>query len=312
MSKLSTAIRLIRTNRGVFLASVLENLNFLFPDKLYLHLLFRCKMGYWMDFDKPKTFCEKLQWLKLYNRDPLYTTLVDKFAVKKWVADKIGEEYVIPMLGAWNNANEIDFESLPNQFVLKTTNGGGGDVVICKDKSKFDKKNAAKHLNQGLKKGIYNKLREWPYKNVPPRIIAEKYIEFEKSSNNNDSSDLVDYKFFCFNGIPKFCQVIRNRNTKETIDFYDMEWNHMPFVGLNPAAKNGLNPVAKPKNLKDMISICEKLSEGFPFIRVDLYNVDGKIYFGELTFYPASGFGVLKPDEWYYKLGDMIKILCKR
>lgn len=312
MSKLSTAIRLSRSNQGAFFASVLENVNFIFPDKLYLHLLFRCKMGYWMDFDKPKTFCEKLQWLKLYNRDPLYTTLVDKFAVKKWVADKIGEEYVIPMLGAWNNANEIDFESLPNQFVLKTTNGGGGDVVICKDKPKFDKKNAAKHLNQGLKKGIYNKLREWPYKNVPPRIIAEKYIDFEKSSNNKDSSDLIDYKFFCFNGIPKFCQVIRNRNTKETIDFYDMDWNHMPFVGLNPVAKNGLNPVAMPKNLKKMISICEKLSEEFPFIRVDLYNVDGKIYFGELTFYPASGFGVFEPDEWNYKLGDMIKILCKR
>lgn len=312
MSKLSTAIRLLRFNQGTFFASILENLNFLFSDRLYLQLMFRCKMGYWMDFDKPKTFCEKMQWLKLYNRDPLYTTLVDKFAVKKWVADKIGEEYIIPMLGVWNNANEIDFEFLPNQFVLKTTNGGGGDVVICKNKSSFDKENAVKHLNQGLKKCIYGKLREWPYKNVPPRIIAEKYIDFENSSNNNDSSDLVDYKFFCFNGIPKFCQVIRNRSTKETIDFYDMEWNHMPFVGLNPVAKNGLIPVVQPKNLKDMISICEKLSEGFPFIRVDLYNVDGKIYFGELTFYPLSGLGVLEPGEWNYKLGDMIKIICKR
>lgn len=312
MSKLSTVIKLKKNGYGKVFLALLQKLNFLFSDRLYLQLVFRCKMGYWMDFDNPKIFSEKIQWLKLYNRNPLYTTLVDKFAVKKWVADKIGEEYVITMLGVWNNANEIDFESLPDQFVLKSTNGGGGDIIICKDKYKFDRENAIKHLNRSLKNSIYNNYREWPYKNVPPRIIAEKYIDFENSSNNKESSDLIDYKFFCFNGIPKFCQVIRNRNTKETIDFYDMSWNHMPFVGLNPVAKNGLNPVAKPKNLKDMISICEKLSEGFLFIRVDLYNVDGKIYFGELTFYPASGFGVFKPDEWNFKLGDMIKLPCKR
>lgn len=308
MSKLSTAIRLLRFNQGAFFSSILENLNFLFPDKLYLQLMFRCKMGYWMNFDNPKTFCEKMQWFKLFDRNLLYTILVDKFTVKKYVTDKIGEEYVIPTLGVWNNANKIDFDKLPNQFVLKTTNGGGGYVVICKEKSKFDRVGAKKKLNQGIKKSIYNKLREWPYKNVPPRIIAEKYIDFENSSNNKESSDLIDYKFFCFNGIPKFCQVIRNRNTKETIDFYDMDWNHMPFVGLNPVAKNGLNPVAKPQNLKEMISICEKLSEGFPFIRVDLYNVDGKIYFGELTFYPASGFGVFEPEKWNYELGQMIEL----
>ena len=312
MSKLSIAIKLIRMSPNDFFFALLKNFSFLFSDKLYLKLMFRCKIRYWINFDKPKTFSEKIQWLKLYNHNPLYTTLVDKYAVKKWVADKIGGEYIIPMLGVWNKANEIDFDVLPNQFVLKTTNGGGGDVIICKDKSKFNKAKAIVYLNRGLKNCIYNNYREWPYKNVPPRVIAEKYIDFENSSNNNDSSDLVDYKFFCFNGIPKFCQVIRNRNTKETIDFYDMEWNHMPFVGLNPVAKNGLNPVAKPQNLKDMISICEKLSEGFPFIRVDLYNVDGKIYFGELTFYPASGFGVFKPDEWNYKLGDMICLPSKR
>lgn len=308
MSKLSTAIKLVHQNPNDFFAALLKNFSFFFPDKLYLKLMFRCKMGYWMDFCNPKTFCEKLQWLKLYNRNPLYTTLVDKYAVKKWVADKIGEEYIIPLLGVWNNANEIDFDTLPNLFVLKTTNGGGGDVVICKDKSKFERKKNIAHLNHSLKNRIYNNYREWPYKNVPSRIIAEKYIDFENSSNNNDSTDLIDFKFFCFNGEPKFCQVIKNRNSKETIDFYDMEWMHMPFTGLNPVAKNGLNPVAKPENLKMMISVCEKLSDKFPFVRVDLYNVDGKIYFGELTFYPASGYGKFEPGEWNYKLGNLLKL----
>ncbi len=311
MSKFSTAIKLMKKGKGDFFIAVLQNLNFLFPDKLYLQLLFRLKMGCKLDLSKPKTFNEKIQWLKLYNRNPFYTTLVDKFAVKDYVAKIIGEEHVIPTLGVWNNANDIDFDKLPDQFVLKTTNGGGGDVIICKDKSKFDKDEVVNHLNRGLKKKIYMRYREWPYKNVPLRIIAEKYIDFENSSNNKDSSDLVDYKFFCFNGMPKFCQVIRNRNTKETIDFYDMEWNHMPFVGLNPVVKNGLNSVAKPQKLKGMISICEKLSEGFPFLRVDLYNVDEKIYFGELTFFPNSGFGAFNPDEWNYRLGNMLTLPSK-
>ena len=291
----------MQEKRGSCMVALLRNLNFLFPDKLYLQLFYRFRMGYKLDLKNPKLFTEKIQWLKLYNRNPLYTNLVDKHAVKKWVSEKIGDEYVIPTLGVWDRGVDIDFDSLPNQFVLKTTNGGGGDVMICKDKSKFDRVKAIRHLNQSLKVNIYKILREWPYKNVQPRIIAEKYMEDEGGA-------LKDFKFFCFDGVCKYCQVIRDRFTKETIDFYDVEWNHMPFVGLNPVAKNGLNPVAKPKNLEEMISFCEKLSEGFAFIRVDLYNVDGKIYFGELTFYPASGFGVLDPDEWNYKLGNMLKL----
>lgn len=301
LNKIKVAYKLITSDRSEFIVELLKKLQFIFPDKLYLQLLFHYKMGYKLNLKNPKTFSEKIQWLKLYNRNPLYTTLVDKYAVKKWVADKIGEKHIVPMLGVWDNTNEIDFESLPDRFVLKTTNGGGGNVIICKDKSKLDKVKTIKLLNRSLKNSIYNNYREWPYKNVPPRIIAEKYIE-------NDGRNLYDYKFYCFNGKVHFCQVIRDRYTKETIDFYDMAWNHMPFVGLNPVAKNGLNPVAKPQDLKKMVSICEKLSEGFPFIRVDLYNVDDKIYFGELTFYPASGFGVFEPDEWNYKLGDLLNL----
>lgn len=301
MSKFSTAIKLIKSNKAFFLAATLKNLNFLFPDKLYLQLMFRCKMGRSLDLKNPRTFNEKLQWLKLYNRNPLYTTLVDKFSVKKWVAERISEDHIIPTLGVWNNAKDIDFAKLPKQFVLKTTNGGGGDVVICKDRTKLDITQVVEHLNKSLKVSLYKKNREWPYKNVPPRIIAEKYME-------DESGELRDYKFFCFGGIPKYCQVIRGRYVKETIDFYDMEWNHMPFVGLNLAVENGLEPVEKVKCLDSLVEASKILSNGLPFVRVDFYVIKSQFYFGEMTFYPNSGFGKFRPDEWNYKLGDLLKL----
>jgi hypothetical protein len=301
MSKLSTAIKLLKENRGEFCASVIQNLGFLFPDKLYLTLLFRCKMGYWIDWKNPKTFSEKLQWLKLYNRKPEYTTMVDKFAVKEYVAKIIGEEYIIPTLGVWDTPEEINWDELPNQFVLKTTHGGGSTgVVICKDKVNFDKKAAVEKLSRSLKSCIYQSYREWPYKNVKRRIIAEEFL------SDGVSNDLTDYKFYCFDGLPLYCQVIRDRRSKETIDFYDREWNSMPFVGLNPVAKNGLNPVFKPKKLEEMLCACRKLVSQIPYARVDLYSIQEKVYFGEITFFPASGLGVFTPNEWNDKLGDLI------
>ena len=311
MVLLKKAFRYLIHDTNHFFDACVGRLNNTLPDKLYLSLRYRFKMGCWMNWNRPRTFSEKIQWLKVYASKPEYTNYIDKAAVKEIVARKIGWQYIIPTIGVWNCVDDIEWDCLPNQFVIKVTDDGGSNgIFICKDFSSFDKENVAKKLTSIMnrKKSKKDVHREHPYEKIHRRIIAEKYIEFENSSNNKDSSDLIDYKFFCFNGTPRFCQVIRNRNIKETIDFYDMEWNHMPFVGLNPVAKNGLNPVAKPKNLKEMISICEKLSEEFPFIRVDLYNVDGKIYFGELTFYPASGFGVFDPDEWNYKLGDMIKL----
>lgn len=303
MSKLSTAIKLLRENRGEFCASLLQNLSFLFPDKLYLTLLFRCKMGYWIDWKNPKTFSEKLQWLKLYNRKPEYTTMVDKYAVKEYVAKIIGEEYIIPTLGVWDTPEEINWDELPNQFVLKTTHGGGGTgVVICKDKVTFDKKSAIEKLNRSLKSCIYKSYREWPYKNVRRRIIAEQYME------DRESEDLIDYKFYCFNGEPIYCQVIRDRRSTETIDFYDKDWNHMPFVGLNPIVKNSITQVVKPYNLGDMLSICRKVASQIPFVRVDLYSIQRKVYMGEITFYPASGMGVFTPQEWNCKLGKFISL----
>lgn len=301
MSKLSTAIKLLRENRAEFCASLLQNSSFLFPDKLYLTLLFRCKMGYWIDWKNPKTFSEKLQWLKLYNRKPEYTTMVDKFAVKEYVAKIIGEEYIILTLGVWDTPEEINWDELPNQFVLKTTHDSG-TVIVCKDKNEIDFKIVKKRLKKSLKKNYFYHGREWPYKNVKRRIIAEQYME------DRDSEDLIDYKFYCFNGEPIYCQVIRDRRSKETIDFYDADWNHMPFVGLNPIVKNGITQVVKPYNLEDMLSICRKVASQLPFVRVDLYSIQRKVYMGEITFYPASGMGVFTPQEWNYKLGELISL----
>lgn len=306
MSKINTAIRQLRTDRGEFMASIISNFFRWLPDATYLKLLYRFRMGHRLDLKNPQTFTEKLQWLKLYNRKPEYTKMVDKDAVKEYVANIIGEEYIIPTLGVWDKPEDIDWGSLPNQFVLKTTHGGGGGgVVICKDKTTFDKTTAIAKLKESMASDIYSGLREWPYKNVPKRIIAEKFMAPEKSPA---PKDLPDYKFFCFNGEPKYCQVIRDRHTKETIDFYDMDWNHMPFVGLNPVARNGLTPVARPGNLDEMKEICRKLADSKSFVRVDLYVIDDKTYFGELTLYPASGMGVFTPSEWNDKLGDWLTL----
>ena len=278
-------------------------------DKLYLSLRWWCRMGYCLDWEHPQTFCEKIQWLKLYNRKPEYTNMVDKYAVKEYVAGKIGLEHIIPTLGVWDKPEDIDWDSLPDQFVLKTTHGGGGGgVVICKDKQTFNKTDAIEKLARSLAQDIYMNLREWPYKGVPKRIIAEKYLEERIADNRPSTSDLTDYKFYCFNGEPRYCQVIRDRHMKETIDFYDMNWNHMPFYGLNPVAKNGLNPVAKPVHLEIMIDIARKLSKGMPFARIDLYEISNKEYFGEITLYPASGLGLFTPIDWNTKMGELITL----
>ena len=244
-----------------------------------------------------------MQWLKLYNRNPYYTKLVDKYEVKDIVADIIGEEYIIPTLGVWDKAEDIDFDSLPNQFVLKATHDSGR-VIICKDKNKLDKEWAKKEMKKSLERDFYALTREWPYKNVPRRIIAEVYMKDKDSVAN----DLIDYKFYCFNGEPTYCQVIRDRNSNETIDFYDMQWKHMPFVGLNPLANNGATPAKKPHYLIQMIKICKNMAKNTPFSRIDLYEINNKIYFGEITFFPNSGVGQFRPAETDLKLGAMITL----
>ena len=306
MVSIKRGIKYLFHNRIQFVDSIVKNYLSFLPDKLYLSLRYRCLMGYWIDWKNPRTFTEKIQWLKVYNRKPEYTMMVDKYAVKQYVADRIGEEYIIPTLGVWDTPEDIDWNSLPNQFVLKTTHGGGGcGVVVCRDKRRFSKQDAIAKLWSSYNSEIYPNLREWPYKNVPKRIIAE---EFMASVKNTASTDLSDYKFFCFNGEPTYSQVIRDRYSKETIDFYDMEWNHQEFVGLNPVARNGLTPVARPKHLDEMIGICRKLANDHTFVRVDLYVIDEKQYFGELTFYPASGIGTFLPEVWNGRLGDLLTL----
>lgn len=287
------------------MASIVSNFLRWLPDAPYLKLLYRFKMGHRLDLKSPKTFTEKIQWLKLYNRKPEYTTMVDKYAVKQYVANIIGEEYIIPTLGVWDKPEDVDWENLPNQFVLKTTHGGGGGgVVICKDKKIFDKNAAIDKLNESLSSDIYRGLREWPYKNVPKRIIAEKFMAPEKSSAPND---LPDYKFFCFNGKVRFFKVDFGRFVEHHANYYSPEGELLEFgeQGLEPDPSY---PIELPNNLRDMIALAERMSKNEPFLRVDFYNVNGKIFFGELTFYPASGLGKWTTEEADMKIGKYLNL----
>ena len=271
-------------------------------DKLYLKLLFRFEMGYWMNFDNPQTFNEKLQWLKLYNRRPEYTQMVDKYAVKEFVANIIGEEHIIPTLGVWDSVDDIDFDKLPNQFVLKTTHGGGGGgVVICKDKSQFDIERCKTRLRQSLNSCIYRSLREWPYKDVPHRIIAEQYMVDESGY------ELKDYKFFCFNGRVKMVKIDFDRQTSHRANYYDNNFELLHF-GEEVCPPNYEVIHQQPHNFEEMVRIAPQLSVNIPFGRVDLYTVSGKIYFGEITFFPASGFGLFTETKYDEKLGYFLKL----
>lgn len=270
-------------------------------DKAYVSKKYSCLMGKKLNLDNPKTYNEKLQWLKLYDRKPIYTTMVDKYEVKKYVADKIGEEYIIPTLGVWDNFEDIDFDALPNQFVLKCTHDSGG-LCICKDKSTFDIEAAKEKINKSLRKNYYYSGREWPYKDVKPRIIAEQYMEDTKTA------ELRDYKFFTFNGEAKmlFIASERQKQGEETkFDFFDMEFNHLPFTNGHPNAE--VLP-QKPECFEEMRALSEKLSAGIPHLRVDFYEVNGKIYFGELTFFHWSGMVPFDPEEWDYKIGSWLKL----
>lgn len=258
-----------------------------------------------IDLKNPQTFNEKLQWLKLYDRNPEYTTMVDKYAVKQYVADKIGEEYIIPTLGVWNHFDEIDFKKLPNQFVLKCTHDSGG-LVICKDKSKLDFKAAKQKIEESLKHNYYLSGREWPYKDVKPRIIAEKYMI------DTNINDLPDYKIHCFNGAAKFILVCSERfsenGTRE--DFLDINWNKLPFK--RPHLNGSEKILKKPLGFNKILEFSTKLSKNIPFIRCDFYEINGRIYFGELTFFPASGFDLFEPSEWDYKLGSWLELPKKK
>lgn len=277
------------------------------PDDIYLKKEFKVRMGNELNLNNPQTFNEKIQWLKLYDRHPEYTMMVDKYAAKQYVASKIGDDYIIPTLGVWTKFDEIDFDKLPNQFVLKCTHDSGG-LVICKDKSTLDITAAKRKIEHCLKRKYYYIHREWPYKNVPPRIIAEKYMTDNVNTSTNET--LKDYKFYCFDGKVRFLMINSDRNSKMSTkaDYFDRDFNWLDFTwGYEHA---NVRPV-KPDCFDEMISISEKLSKGLPHVRVDLYECNGQIYFGELTFYDGSGFDKIEPIEWDYKIGKMLKLPSK-
>lgn len=274
-------------------------------DEFYLRVMFFILLGKRLDLNNPKTYSEKLQWLKLYDRKPEYVTIVDKYAAKQYVAERIGEEFIIPTLGVWDRAEDIDWNTLPDQFVLKCTHDSGG-LAICKDKTKFDKETAIKKLNHSLKFDYYKMWREWPYRDVHRRIIAEKYIEPSKELN-----DLPDYKFFCFNGEVKalFIATERQKPGEEVkFDFFDADFNPLPFrQGHDHAQKKP----SKPHHFEKMKEIASHLSKGFLQVRVDFYEHDDSILFGEMTLFHFSGLVPFEPEEWDKYFGDMITLPLK-
>ena len=271
------------------------------PDKLYLSICYKAIFGKKINWNNPTTFNEKLQWLKIYNRNSLFTQMVDKYEVRKYVEKKIGKEYLIPLLGVWDNYDEIDFSVLPEKFVLKC-NHDSGDIVICKDKTKFEKEKYRDKFNKNLRKNFYYIAREWPYKNVKPKILAEKFMK------DDFSGELPDYKLFCFNGKTEYILVCSERfsegGLKET--FFDVNWKK-----CNIRRKNHPNSdieIPKPKNLELMMELAKKLSKDIPFLRVDFYEINGKVYFGELTFFPALGWSGFEPKQVDIQLGRLINL----
>ena len=268
-------------------------------DGMYLQMLYYRVFGKKLNLDNPKTYNEKLQWLKLNYRPAILSSLVDKNEVKHYVAERIGNEYVIPTLGVWNSFDEIDFNFLPDQFVLKCTHDSGG-VAIVKDKANMKKEAIKKKLSAAQKRNHYWSGREWPYKNVVPRIIAEPYLE------DKTTHELTDYKFFCFNGTVKAVMVATERQTGHTkFDFCDTNFQHLPFRWGHDHSSQELK---KPQGFEAMLEVAANLSSCFPHVRVDLYNVEGKIYFGELTFFHWSGMCPFEPEEWDKKFGEWMDL----
>lgn len=270
-------------------------------DEQYIKLYYRLRFGKQINLENPKTFNEKLQWLKLYDRKPEYTQMVDKVGAKDYVAQKMGEEYVIPTLGVWERFEDIDFDKLPNKFVLKCTHDSGG-LVICKDKATMNVETSKEMINKCLHQSYYLHGREWPYKDVKPRIIAEKYLDVLGGA--------VEYKIFCFNGEAKMVLVCKGaaHGGNRTNDFCDRQLNRFPFKSLNPCSTD---KIEVPAQLQEMLDFAEKLAGDIPQVRIDLYLVDGKIYFGEMTFFHNSGFCKFDPPEWDEKIGSWIKLPVK-
>ena len=288
---------------NMLVAALLARIGGCIPDQLYLKWRYKLIMGTPFHVKDPKTYNEKINWLKLFDRNPLYTRLADKATVKDYVASRIGESYCIPTIGIYDSFEEINFNALPDKFVIKSTNGGGGTgVIICRNKSKLNLPKVKSQLEASLNSD-WKTNREWVYKDIKPRYIIEELLE------NKDGSDLVDYKFHCFNGVPKLLFVASDRYLgKDTLkfDWYDMELNHLPFK--SKGYENSTTFMKPFPEFDEMKKVAGMLSDGIPYVRVDLYLVNGRIYFGEMTFYHDAGFVALQPEEWEYKLGSWIEL----
>ena len=275
------------------------------PDRAYIKMQYYLRMDKKLDFNEPKTFNEKLQWLKLYDRENDNSKYVDKYLVREYVARTIGEEYLIPLLGVWDDASEIDFDTLPDQFVLKCTHDSNS-VIICTDKKSFDRKSAHEKLKKKLRTNFYYYAREWPYKNIKPRIICEAFME------DKETAELRDYKFFCFDGVPKAMFIATDRQNEEkdtAFDFYDIEGHHMNVKQGHP---NADSVPELPKNFVLMKQLAERLSSGFPHVRIDFYEINGKVFFGEITFFHFSGLMRFIPDDIDYVFGDWLTLPDKK
>lgn len=292
--------RLLENPYRVFSALAVRGWFNWMPDKPYLKLMYRSQMGKKLNLKNPISFNEKLQWLKLHDRNPLYSQLVDKYAVRKHIADAVGEEYLVPLVGGpWNSFDEIDFDTLPEQFVLKCTHDSGG-VVICKDKALFDKAKAKAKIERSLNRDYYLSSREWPYKDVPRRIIAEAYLVDESGV------ELKDYKIFCFHGKAEYVEVDFNRHIEHKLNPYDFDWNPLNFCD---ASKNDYSAnIPKPARLENMRRIAEKISAEHRFMRVDFYSIYDRVYIGELTLYPGSGFIQFEPRSMDLKYGELLRL----
>lgn len=271
------------------------------PDEKYLKRVFKSLTGRTLDIDNPITFNEKIQWLKIHDRNPQHTIMVDKYKVREYVKQVLGENYLIPLLGVWDSPNDIDFNSLPNQFVLKCNHNSGKGMCICTNKKELNIKKVKKDLEKGLKENYYYLGREWPYKDVQKKIIAEQYII------DPESNDLKDYKFYCFDGSVKFVMINSDRNSTDNTkaDYFDRDFNWLDFKWGYEHAKT---KPKKPYNYDKMIEIAEKLSSNIKHVRIDLYSLPDRIYFGEITFFDGSGFDIIEPIEWDYKIGNWINI----
>lgn len=288
---------IINNPRTIYLYLASKGLLKWMDDSNYLKLIFKVRMGYKLNLEHPETFSEKLQWIKINKRESSWTKMVDKYEVREYIAQSIGEKYLIPLLGVYDSFDKIEFDKLPEKFVLKCTHDSGG-LIICKDKNKFDKNYAKKKIDKCLKKNYFYWGREWPYKNVKPRIVCEEFI-----SDSKDSPD--DYKVLCFNGKAKLIELHRGRFDKHTQDFYDIKWNKTSI------SQDGITSdiiYEKPKELDEMIRLSEKLAQGIPHVRIDWYIVNGKLYFGEITFFDGSGLDPFDNLEDDYLLGSWINL----